>query len=65
MFFENNYEYSDNWKLCETQECWCKATIVNSTFVQLPYSIMDDIIENGFINVQTLDFLIKAFEATV
>jgi len=48
--------------LCDKHECWCKATIINSTYVKLPYSIIEDIVENGFTNVQTLDFLMKAFE---
>lgn len=52
----------DDYKLCNNDNCWCKATIVNSTYVKLPYSIIDDILENGFDNVQTLDFIVKAFE---
>lgn len=53
---ENHHE------LCMNVECWCKATIVNSINVLLPYSIIDDIVENGFNNVQTLDFIMKSFE---
>jgi hypothetical protein len=53
---ENRHE------LCLDKECWCKATIVNSTYIQLPYSIIDDVVENGFTNVQTLDFIVKSFE---
>jgi hypothetical protein len=52
----------DQYELCNDETCWCKATIVNSTYVQIPYSIIDDVVENGFTNVQTLDFLMKAFE---
>lgn len=52
----------EDYNLCQNNSCWCKATVVNSTYVQLPYSIIDDIVEYGFVNAQTLDFLMKAFE---
>lgn len=52
----------DDYALCKDDNCWCKATVINSTYVKLPFSIIDDIVENGFTNVQTLDFLMKTFE---
>lgn len=55
-------ETMEDYTLCKENDCWCKATIVNSTYVQLPYSIIDDVVENGFTNAQTLDFIAKAFE---
>lgn len=61
----NGYEYSNHWQLCGTKNCWCKATVKNSTYVKIPYSIMEDIVENGFTNIQSLDFLSKAFEEKI
>lgn len=55
----------DYYNLCKQPECWCQATVLNSTYIKLPYSIIDDIVENGFINVLSLDFIMKAFEASV
>ena len=52
-------------ELCVTPDCWCGAQVQPYTYVKIPFTIMSDIVENGFKNVHTLDFLIKTFETSI
>lgn len=56
---------NENFELCATLDCWCEAQVQPYTYVKIPFSIMSDIVENGFKNVHSLDFLIKTFETSI
>lgn len=59
---------NENFEPCTTPDCWCGAQVQEEdpyAYVYLPLSIMSDIVENGFQNVRSLDFVIKSFETSI